>query len=200
MIIAEVATAASFFISTFELKIFSMFSLFKKKEESVKIIDKILMTQEAKWNAIIDLWKKDPEIVIIAWFHASLQHLESLFAREANSAPSLFLVRDVHSSQLSGKKIIFAEHYPLRKKEQETFGQWHLNEAIVYSGLDEPLFKHFGGDRIIQMMKQMGMKEDSIIEHKMISSSIENAQEKIEKKVITEQTASSQQEWIERNL
>jgi preprotein translocase subunit SecA len=50
------------------------------------------------------------------------------------------------------------------------------------------------------MMKQMGMKEDSMIEHKMISSSIENAQEKIEKKVLTENAANSQQEWIERNL
>jgi hypothetical protein len=35
MIIAEVATAASFFISTFEQKSLAMFNIFKKKEESV---------------------------------------------------------------------------------------------------------------------------------------------------------------------
>jgi preprotein translocase subunit SecA len=75
-----------------------------------------------------------------------------------------------------------------------------LNEALIYSALDEPLFKHFGGDKIIQMMKQLGMKEDSMIEHKMVSKAIENAQEKIEKKVIAEQDASSPQKWIERNL
>jgi hypothetical protein len=177
-----------------------MFNLFKKKEESVKVIDKIWMTQDAKWNGIINLWKKDREIVIIVWFNSSLQHLETLIAGETISAPSLFLARDVHSSQLSGKKIVFAEHYPLRKKEQETFLQWHLNETVIYSGLDEPLFKHFGGDNIIKMMKQMGMKEDSIIEHKMISNAIENAQAKIEKKVLIENTANSQQEWLERNL
>ena len=171
-----------------------MFNLFKKKEESVKVIDKIWMTQESKWNGLFELWKKDPEIVIIAWFSSTLHHIETLFSNETSSAVSLFSAREIHSSQLSDKKIIFAEHHPLRKKEQEAFSQWHLKEAIVHSALDEPLFKHFGGDKIVQLMKQMGMKDDSIIEHKMISNAIENAQEKIEKKVVTENTASSQQE------
>src|SRR5712675_1279569 len=172
-----------------------MFNLFKKKEGSVKVTDKIWMTREAKWNGILELWKKDPSTAIIAWFDASATHLETLFARETTSPVSLFSARTVHSSHLIGKKVIFAEHHPLRKKEQDAFSQWHLNEAVVHSALDEPLFKHFGGDKIIQMMKQLGMKEDSMIEHKMISNAIENAQEKIEKKVITEQPASSQQEW-----
>jgi preprotein translocase subunit SecA len=37
-------------------------------------------------------------------------------------------------------------------------------------------------------MKQPGMKEDNTIEHNMISSPIENAQEKIEKKVESNQS------------
>ena len=177
-----------------------MFNLFKKKDGSVKVIDKIWMMEEAKWNGIINEWKKDPGIVIIAWFDATLRHLETLFARETSARVSLFPAREVHSSHITGKKIIFSEHHPMRKKEQEVFKQWHLNEAIVHSAMDEPLFKHFGGDKIVSMMKQLGMNDDSMIEHKMISNAIENAQEKIEKKVITETIASSQQEWIERNL
>ena len=177
-----------------------MFNPFKKKEESVKVVDKIWMSETAKSNGILELWKKDPETIIITWFNTSQHHLETLFARETSSTISLFLVREVNSSQLSGKKIIFAEHHPLRKKEQELFKQWHLNEAIVHSALDEPLFQRFGGEKIIGMMKQMGMQEDSMIEHKMISNAIVIAQEKIEGKVLTEHTASSQQEWIERNL
>ena len=59
-----------------------MFNLFKKKEESVKVIDKIWMTQEAKWNGLLELWKKDPEIVIIAWFNSTLHHIETLFSKE----------------------------------------------------------------------------------------------------------------------
>jgi hypothetical protein len=174
-----------------------MFNFFKKKERPVKVIDKIWMTQEAKWNGILDLCKKDPEIVIIAWFDSTLHHLETLFAIEAMP---LFSARTVQNSLIAGKKIIFAEHHPMRKKEQEAFHQWHLSEVIVHSAMDEPLFKHFGGDKIAAMMKQLGMKDDGMIEHKMISNAIENAQEKIEKKVITEQNAASQQDWIERNL
>jgi hypothetical protein len=177
-----------------------MFNLFKKKEGSVKVIDKIWMTQEAKCNGLLELLKKDPNIVIIAWFDSTLRDLETLFAKETTSAVSLFLARTVHSSHIIGRKIILAEHHPLRKKEQDAFSQWHLGEAVVHSAMDEPLFKQFGGERIMTMMKQLGMKEDSMIEHKMISSAIENAQDKIEKKVITEQGAASQQEWIERNL
>ena len=177
-----------------------MFNLFKKKEGSVKVIDKVWMTQEAKWNGILELWKKDPSITIIAWFDSTARHLETLFAKETASPASIFSARTVPSSHLTSKKFVFAEHHPIRRKEQAVFSQWHLNEALIYSALDEPLFKHFGGDKIIQMMKQLGMKEDSMIEHKMVSKAIENAQEKIEKKVISEQDASSQQEWIERNL
>ncbi len=189
-----------FFIYTFDRKTSIMFHLFKKKEESVKVIDRIWMSQTAKWNGILELWKKDQEIVIITWFNATQHHLETLFAKETMSAVSLFLAREIHSAQLSGKKIIFSEHHPLRKKEQDLFKRWQLNEVIVHSALDEPLFQRFGGDKIIGVMKQMGMQEDNMIEHKMISNAIVNAQEKIEAKVLTEHTASSQQEWIERNL
>ena len=177
-----------------------MFNLFKKKDESVKVIDKIWMSEAAKWNGITEQWKKDPGISIIAWFDSTLHQLETLFAKETSLPVSLYTTREIHSSQIAGKQVIFAEHHPMRAKEQELFKQWQIREAVVHSSLDEPLFQKFGGEKIIQLMKQMGMQEDGVIEHKMISHSIENAQEKIERTVVTEHTAASQQEWMERNL
>lgn len=177
-----------------------MFSLFKKKEESVKVIDRIWMSEAAKWDGILGLWKQDRDIAIVTWFDSTLHRLETLFAKETSSPVSVHSARMVHGSQLAGKKIIFAEHHPMRSKEQALFKQWTLREAVVHSSLDEPLFQKFGGEKIIQLMKQMGMQETGVIEHKMISHSIENAQEKIEKKVKFEHTASSQQEWMEKNL
>lgn len=38
----------------------------------------------------------------------------------------------------------------------------------------------FAGDRVVNMMRAMGLKEDEAIEHKMVSRSIENAQSKVE--------------------
>ena len=66
--------------------------------------------------------------------------------------------------------------------------------------MDEPLFKHFGSEKIIPLMKMMGMKEDEVIEHNMVSKSIISGQEKIAKQVTLEQKASSQAGWMEKNL
>jgi hypothetical protein len=177
-----------------------MFNLFKKKEDSIKVIDKIWMSRAAKWKGILDLWRKDPSLIIVTWFDETNHELTTLFSREATSDASIYSVRELHRSQLAGKTLIFAEHHPLRKKEQEVFRQWQLREAVVHSALDESFFKHLGSDKIIGMMKQLGMSEEAVIEHKMISNAIVNAQEKIENKVQMEHTASSQDEWMERNL
>ncbi|MDP4262618.1 MAG: hypothetical protein Q8941_08810 [Bacteroidota bacterium] len=115
-----------------------MFNLFKKKQETIKVIDKIWMSETAKWNGILDLWKKDPELVILCWFDETYQHLNALFTKETVSPVSLLMVKEAHISRGNGKNIIFAEHYPLLKKEQELFSQWQLTEAIVYSAMDEP--------------------------------------------------------------
>jgi hypothetical protein len=177
-----------------------MFNLFKKKGDSVKVIDKIWMTQQGKWKGIVELWKTNPEIFILTWFDETWQRLNTLFANETSSNISLYRVKEVHHSQIGNATIIFAEHHPLREREQEIFKQLQLREAIVHSALDEPLFLHFGGEKVMGLMKQLGMDENNMIEHKMISHAIENAQEKIEKKLVSEHMAASQREWMERNL
>ena len=71
---------------------------------------------------------------------------------------------------------------------------------IVFSALDEPLFKHFGSDKVIPFMKMLGMKEDEAIEHSMVSKSIIKGQEKLSGMVSLEQSANSQAEWMEKNI
>jgi preprotein translocase subunit SecA len=66
--------------------------------------------------------------------------------------------------------------------------------------MDEPLFKHFGSEKLIPLMKMMGMKEDEVIEHSMVSKSIMKGQEKIAQQVSLEQTAGSQEEWMRKNI
>jgi preprotein translocase subunit SecA len=77
---------------------------------------------------------------------------------------------------------------------------WGLFEAIIYSAFDEPLLTYFGGDGISDTVKQLGMKEDVPLQHKLITSSIKNAQEKIAGKVTVEQTANSPSDWFLYNL
>ena len=96
--------------------------------------------------------------------------------------------------------VVFAEHYPLPKKEQELFKTLNLKEIPIMSSLDEPLFKHFGGERLIDTIKKLGMNEDEVIGHSFITSAIRNAQEKLGKKVRMEKAASSAEEWFKANI
>ncbi len=176
-----------------------MFGFFKKKDAEIKVLNKVIMTEAAKWKALADEWKKNNNTVFIFWFDDTLQKAENIFRQEITSTPELWIANNVLSSNLVGKQVIFAEHYPLSEKEKEIFQKLNLTEVQIWSALDEPLFKEFGSDKIVQTMKQLGIKEDQVIEHNMISKAIISAQEKISKKVLTDQTASSQEEWLHKN-
>jgi hypothetical protein len=177
-----------------------MFGLFKKKEQSLKITDRIWMSESYKLKAFAEEWKKNKETVFIFWFDETLREVEAEMAKEITEQPLLFTAREVAASHISGKPVVFAEHYPLPQKENELFERLGLKEVWIWSALNEPLFHRFGGEKIIQMMKAMGMKEDEPVEHAMISKAIRNAQEKIEKKVMLEQTAHSQKDWLQKNF
>lgn len=171
---------------------------FSVNKGRVKVTDIVWMTKAAKWNGIVQGWRKD-QPAIICWFADTLQHLQSLFNAETGDV-SLFSASHIHPSQLEGKTILFAEHYPLPQKETALFQRLPVKEIIVHSSLEEPFFRHFGGDKIIQLMKQMGMAADESICHPLISKAIITAQEKLEKKVLHESLAASPSEWMEKNI
>ena len=175
-----------------------MFNLFKKKDPSLKIIDKVWMTETAKFQSMVDAWTKDNTISFVFWFDDTLQEATNFFSKQITASVPFLTAREANNH--SDKKIIFAEHYPLQQKEKDLYEKLNLEEVQIWSSLDEPLFKHFGGDKIVAMMKQLGMKESESVEHKMLGKSVLNAQEKIAQKVQFEQSARSQKDWLEKNL
>lgn len=110
------------------------------------------------------------------------------------------LASEAASMSFQDKMVVFAEHHPLAKKEIALFTLLTLKEAPVLSSLDEPLFMRFGGEKTIELMKKMGMNQNEVIGSGMITSAIRNAQKKIEKQVVAEREAHSQQEWFTLNL
>jgi hypothetical protein len=175
-----------------------MLNFLKKKEPAIKIIDKVLIDETAKLKAMLAQWKDDKNIAFIFWFGESLQKAEIFFSGQTSEPVVLITTREAGISQLANKKIVFAEHYPLLSKEEELYQRMNLKIVEVFSSLDEPLFKQFGADKIIAVMKSLGVKEDEVIEHKMVTNAIRKAQEKIEKKVIVDQTAGSQADWLQK--
>jgi len=176
-----------------------MFNLFKKKGQ-IQVRDIIWMNSQSKWNGVVDFWKKAENTVFVFWFDETLREAQEFLSGQIPGNINITTAREVRHQHIEATPIVFAEHYPLKKKENELFQNLRLEEVKVLSALDEPLFKRFGSDKIVQMMKQMGMSEKQSIEHNMISKAIHNAQEKIEHKIDIEQSARSQNDWLEKNL
>ena len=176
-----------------------MFNFFRKKSEGTQVSDAVFISTAAKYQVMLDEWEKNKSIIYLFWFDDSLSEAAAFFSSATTEENILLLTRQTTSQQLSARIPIFAEHYPLETKEQDFYKKLNLDVVKVYSALDEPLYKHFGADRIIDLVQKLGMKESEVIEHKMVSSSIKKAQQKIEKNIVFEQTAHSQSDWLQKN-
>ena len=174
-----------------------MFNFSKNKRPDTKVRDLIWISSEAKWKGLEEIWKKDPNSVFVFWFDETLDEARN---RIGNDRIDLTPAREINHHLIPTKPVIFAEHYPLQMKEQDLFRQLQLKEVKVLSALDEPLFKMFGADKIVDLVKKMGMNENDRLENQMISNAIKNAQQKLEKQVIIEHSAPSQRAWLEKNL
>jgi len=170
-------------------------ALFKSSDSGVRIFDKVWMSADAKFKACAALAAANPNCVFICWFPATRDELTS-FLKDDN----LLLASEAVSKSLQDKMLVFAEHHPLSQKELALFKQLNLKEAPVLSSLDEPFFMRFGGERTLELVKKLGMKEDEVIGHSYVTKAIHNAQQKIEKQVQVEREANSQQEWLVLNL
>ncbi len=180
-----------------------LFNLFGKKEDDAEnhvFVDRAYVTTTAKMNACADLARKEPDSLFICWFADTAVNFKEFFRQQGLNENLITETHHLHASKLQNKKPIFVEHYPLHTKEFDLVRNWDTGKIIVFSAMDEPLFKHFGSEKLIPLMKMLGMKEDEVIEHNMVSKSIIKGQEKIAKQVTLEQSASSQEEWMRKNI
>ncbi len=178
-----------------------MFNFFgEKKQNNIVVKDKVWLCEGNKWKACMNVAKEGKSTVFAVWFDATYRKLETLFSSNGLPADNIFVTRELARNYVQKVPLIFAEHYPLLTKEEELYQKLGLSTVTVYSSLDEPIFTHFGGDKFINLIKQLSMKEDEVLEHPLISSSIKNAQEKIYKAIEFEQSANTPDEWFLKNL
>ncbi|NOU18206.1 MAG: hypothetical protein HOO91_11685 [Bacteroidales bacterium] len=176
-----------------------IFNFSQKKKATPNIKDMIWMSQSAKLTGCFKLLQEQKEFVVVAWFSKTQEEFHQFLNEQHGLGVEIQLAQTAISTQISDKKLILLEHFPLRGKEETFIINLNPSQVIVLSSLDEPLFEIFGSDEIIRMMKSLGMKEDEMIEHPMISKSIVRAQQKLEQKVICENFADSSKEWFQRN-
>jgi preprotein translocase subunit SecA len=83
-----------------------------------------------------------------------------------------------------GLAIIGSERHDSRRVDRQLRGragrQGDPGSSQFYLSLEDDLMRLFGSERISKLMDRMGYKEGEVLQHSMITSSIERAQKKVE--------------------
>ncbi len=124
------------------------------------------------------------DILLGGNWKAQLAQLEG--ATEADAARLQQEWERNHEAVLAagGLHIIGSERHESRRIDNQLRGragrQGDPGNSRFYLSLEDDLMRIFAGDRVVNMMRAMGLKENEAIEHKMVSRSIEGAQRKVE--------------------
>src|SRR5688500_4111848 len=86
--------------------------------------------------------------------------------------------------EAGGLAIIGTERHESRRVDRQLRGragrQGDPGTSQFYVALEDDLMRMFGSERIAGMMDRFGYKEGEVIQHSMITKSIERAQKKVE--------------------
>ncbi|MCF8216871.1 MAG: preprotein translocase subunit SecA [Chlorobium sp.] len=86
--------------------------------------------------------------------------------------------------ELGGLYILGSERHESRRIDRQLRGragrQGDPGESVFFVSLEDELMRLFGSDRVISVMDRLGHEEGDVIEHAMITKSIERAQKKVE--------------------
>jgi preprotein translocase subunit SecA len=124
------------------------------------------------------LHQKEAEIVSLAGKAGTV----TIATNMAGRGTDIKLGEGVKNS--GGLAIIGTERHDSRRVDRQLRGrsgrQGDPGSTSFYVALEDDLMRLFGSDRIAKMMDRLGLKEGEVIQHSMITSSIERAQKKVE--------------------
>lgn len=158
----------------------SLFNLFRKKENVPVITDQVWMTQAAKIQGCLELLRKQPDLTLVAWSQVT-KDLFQKNIRDKGIYHEVILVSETLPARMRNRDICFLEHHLFYRKEIELLQSWKCEKVLFLNSVEDPVFILSGSDRIVQLMEKMGMKEEEVLEHSMISKSIQRVQQKLEK-------------------
>ena len=88
--------------------------------------------------------------------------------------------------EAGGLCILGTERHESRRIDNQLRGragrQGDPGESRFYIGLDDDLMRLFGSERVQGLLEKLGLDDETPIEHRMLTKSIENAQKKVEGK------------------
>ena len=122
--------------------------------------------------------EREAEIVALAGQHGAVTIATNMAGRGTD------IKLDDAAREAGGLKIIGTERHESRRIDNQLRGragrQGDPGESRFYISLEDDLMRLFGSERLMNMFNALGVPENEQIEHKMLSSAIEKAQERIE--------------------
>ncbi|MEN8805328.1 MAG: preprotein translocase subunit SecA [Wenyingzhuangia sp.] len=147
--------------------------------EISELLGRMLSIRKIKHNVLnAKLHKKEADVVA----EAGKPGIVTIATNMAGRGTDIKLSDEVKAA--GGLAIIGTERHDSRRVDRQLRGragrQGDVGSSQFYVSLEDNLMRLFGSDRIAKMMDRMGLEEGEVIQHSMITKSIERAQKKVE--------------------
>ena len=150
-----------------------------KSVEDSELLSAILKRRNIKHNVLnAKLHQKEADIVAAAGQPGTVTISTNMAGRGTD------IKLGIGIKEKGGLAIIGTERHDSRRVDRQLRGragrQGDPGSSQFYVSLEDDLMRQFGSDRIAKVMDQLGLQDGEVIQHSMISKSIERAQKKVE--------------------
>jgi preprotein translocase subunit SecA len=147
--------------------------------EISELLSRMLKLRNVPHNVLnAKLHKREADIVA----EAGKSGIVTIATNMAGRGTDIKLSKEV--KEAGGLAIVGTERHDSRRVDRQLRGragrQGDPGSSQFYVSLEDNLMRLFGSERIAKLMDKMGLEEGEVIQHSMISKSIERAQKKVE--------------------
>ena len=147
--------------------------------EISELLSKMLNIRKVKHNVLnAKMHKKEADIVA----EAGKAGIVTIATNMAGRGTDIKLSQEV--KEAGGLAIIGTERHDSRRVDRQLRGrsgrQGDPGSSQFYVSLEDNLMRLFGSERVAKVMDRMGLEEGEVIQHSMMTKSIERAQKKVE--------------------
>ncbi|MBF0575401.1 preprotein translocase subunit SecA [Dysgonomonas sp. GY617] len=147
--------------------------------EISELLSRMLTQRKIKHNVLnAKLHQKEAEIVALAGQTSAV----TIATNMAGRGTDIKLSPEVKAA--GGLAILGTERHESRRVDRQLRGragrQGDPGSSVFFVSLEDQLMRLFATERIASLMDRMGFKEGEVLEHNMLSKSVERAQKKVE--------------------
>ncbi|MEO1012592.1 MAG: preprotein translocase subunit SecA [Bacteroidota bacterium] len=147
--------------------------------EISELLSRMLTIRKVEHNVLnAKLHKKEADVVA----DAGNPGVVTIATNMAGRGTDIKLTEEVKKA--GGLAIVGTERHDSRRVDRQLRGrsgrQGDPGSSQFYVSLEDNLMRLFGSERVAKMMDRMGLEEGEVIQHSMMTKSIERAQKKVE--------------------